>query len=405
MKLKLRGLKLSLSKRDWQPLVLFGLLLLGVGALLWWQLGTLTAGYSANELKAYQSSLSLKYIFDHPLNAPFHLLGTAIWRITGDGLLAMRFTSAIIGLATFGVFYWLVKSWHGHRSALLGSLLFGSSAWFLHTARLGTPDILMFSLLALVAGAVWVKHSKRSLPLLVVFALATALMYVPGMIWFIVLGLVWQWKRVDRLLKQNLVAVGIGAVLIIAALAPLGWAIYQDPNLAKQLVGLPASGWPDPLAALRTFAEVPLAVAWRTPVDPEHWLGQLPILDAFTLAMFGLGMYLFAKHWRLSRAAWLVVILVLSTALISLKGGVSISIIVPFLYIVAAAGAGFMLDYWYRVFPRNVFAQATGTLLITCAVASVMAYNLRHYYAAWPGAPATQTIFTVHSNQSDRIKE
>lgn len=374
-----------------------------IGSVLWWQLGTLTAGYSPEELQSLQSSLSLRYILEHPLHAPFHLIATIFYRLIDNGLLAMRLTAVLFGLGAIGIFYWLVAFWHGQRSALYGTLLFGSSAWFLHTARFGTPDVLLFLLIALVGCAVWIRHSKSSWPLLVGFALATVLLYVPGMIWFITLGVVWQWKRIDRLFKKHLVAVSLGALIVCAALAPLGIAIYQNPELGKQVLGLPAQGWPTPIAVLRTIADVPLSLAWRGPLDPSHWLGRLPVLDAFTLAMTGLGTYLYLRNIRLKRVLFVLLALIIGTLLIGMGGMVSLSLIMPFVYILAAAGTGFMLDYWYRVFPRNVIAQGAGTLLLSVAVLLASWHNLRHYLIAWPHAPQTKTVFTIHREVSGKI--
>lgn len=396
MKLKLRGL--ALTKLRWQSYAFFIILMAVIGGLLWWQLGTLTAGYSAAELKSLEASLSLKHILEYPLNAPFHIVATALYRILDDGLLAMRLTAALFGIGTVGIFYWLVTFWHGQRSALYGTLLFGSSAWFLHTARFGTPDVLLFLLLALIGCAVWMRHSKSSLPLLIGFALATALIYIPGMIWFIIIGVLWQWKRIDRLFKKHLAAVSIGAIVVFAALAPLAWAIYKTPTLGKQILGLPAIGWPDPLPTLRAIVEVPLNLFWRGPLDPAHWLGRLPLLDVFTLAMAGLGAYLYLRNIQLSRVLLMAIVLLLGILLIGLGGGISLSIIIPFVYILAAAGIGLMLDYWYQVFPRNIIARATGTVLLSFAVLVAGWYNLRHYFIAWPNAPETKTVFIMHDD-------
>ncbi|HSX28986.1 MAG TPA: glycosyltransferase family 39 protein [Candidatus Saccharimonadales bacterium] len=395
MQLKLKGL---LVKRDIQPLIIFFLLMLGVAALLWWRLGTLTHGYSPEELRSLQQSLSLKYIFNHPLNAPFYIIASGFYRVIGDSLLAVRLASAVFGLASIGIFYWLVRFWHGSRSALIGTILFGTSAWFLHTARFGSPDVLLFLLLGLVASAVWIRHSKTGWPLLVGFALATALIYVPGMIWFIALGVLWQWKRIDRLFKRNLIAVTIGALVVVAALAPLVWALYQHPELGKQVLGLPAQGWPDPLASLKALVHVPLAFLWRSPENPAHWLARLPILDAFTLAMTGLGIYLYAKYWRLKRSRFVCLAIVSGSILIALGGHVTLSIIMPFMFILAATGTDFMLEYWQRVFPRNIIAQAVGTVILAFAIFIAVWYNLRHYYVAWPDAPPTRAAFNIRSN-------
>jgi hypothetical protein len=379
----------------WQPMALYGVLLLFFGSLLWFRLGTLVGGYSASELAALQASTSLRHIFENPLNAPFTLFSHALFYLGEQSLFLMRVAATGVGLIALSTFYWLVRHWHGERSAIFGTILFGTSAWFLHTARLGTPEVMMFGLLVLVACSIWLKRTNNSFILLVIFGLCASLLYVPGMIWFVLLGIVWQWKAIDRIFKRNLLAVTAGAVAMLAIIAPLGLAIYKNPDLAKTIAGLPAEGWPQPLDVLQRFAEVPLSLFWRAPANPEHWLAQLPILAAFTMGMLFLGGYVYAKHWRLKRVRLLASILLIGTLLISLGGAVTISIILPFIFILVGVGVGFMLDRWYAVFPRNTIAQAVGLGLLSLAIVASSWFCLRRYFIAWPAVPATKQIFVI----------
>ncbi|HSW65750.1 MAG TPA: glycosyltransferase family 39 protein [Bacillota bacterium] len=390
------------TKAQWQPLALYGLLVIAFGWLLWWQLGTLTGGYSGNEAQSIQASSSLKYIFHHPLNAPHTLLVNGLLHINQHNLIITRLTSVIFGLLTLSIFYWLVRYWHGQRSAFFGTLLFGTSAWFLHTARLGTPDVLLFMLLALTACAIWLKQKPGPWPLFISFVLAAGLLYVPGMIWFIGAGILWRWKSIDKIFNKQLWMVSLGALILLATLTPLGWAIFKSPDLAKQIAGLPATGWPDPWASARALLQVPVHIFFRGPFTPEHWLARIPLLDAFATAMFGLGGYLYLKHFGLARTKVLIAVLVLGAVLVALGGGVSLTVIVPFLFIMVAAGVGFMLDRWWTVFPRNIIAQSVGAGLICIAVLASCWYALRHYYVAWPNASTTRAIFVVPP--SDTIK-
>lgn len=396
-----------LAAKYWLPVALYGGVLVLFGWLLWWQLGTLTHGYSGQEMATLLDSLHLKNgIFQHPLNAPFTLLAHALLYFHHGSLFAVRLTATIFGLLTLSMFYWLVRYWHGQRAAVFGSILFGTSAWFLHTSRLGTPDVLLFGVLGLTAFSVWLKHSKGSLPVLLLIFMAAAWLYVPGMIWFIVAGLLWQWRALDRVFKQHLWMVTLAGLVLLATVAPLGLAIYHDPHLAKQLAGLPPLGWPQPLAVLRHIAEVPLQLIWRGPVLPARWLGHVPVLDAFTLAMVFLGAYVYAKHAKLVRTQLLVVILVIGAVLVGLQGDVSLTILVPFMYLLAAAGIGLLLDRWYTVFPRNPIAQGVGLGLVSLAVLAACGLGYRHYFVAWPAAPETTAAFPIPATaSSDTIKK
>ncbi|HSX16479.1 MAG TPA: glycosyltransferase family 39 protein [Patescibacteria group bacterium] len=385
----------KLLVREWQQIVLYAVLLAAAGGALWYKLGTLTGGYSAAELHTAQAATSWQHIFHNPLDAPFLVLLRVLAYINDHSLFLARVVAMGCGLLTVGLFYGLVRYWHGERTALFGTILFATSAWFLHTARIGTPDVLLFGLLALVACYIWLKRTSSGLALLLSFILVAALLYVPGMVWFIVLGIVAQWRTVDRQFKKNLWAVTAGGVLLVAALVPLGLAIYHDPQIAKVYAGLPAHGWPMPLDVLKNLLQVPVQLFLHGPATPEHWLGKVPVLDYFTATMFFLGGYLYVRHAKLGRFWLFAGILIIGTVLVSLGGAVGLSIIVPIIYMIAASGVGFMLDRWLTVFPRNVIAQGVGIGLISAAVLATSIYSLRHYFVAWPSAPPTKAIFTV----------
>jgi hypothetical protein len=389
----------------WLPCALYGGSVLAFGWLLWWRLGALTGKFNGAESLAMTHSQNLHSIWNFPVDAPFLLLGHAFLHFYPNNPLAMRLSATIFGITTLAIFYGLVRFWHGQRAAIFGTFVFGASAWFLHSARFGSPDILLFSLLGLTAAGVWLKHSKRSLAVGVCLLLAAVLLYVPGMVWFIGAGVIWQWKAIDRAFKQHLWMVTLGGFLVLAAIAPLGLAIYHTPQYARLLVGLPPAGWPQPLDTLRAIAEVPLNFIARGPDWPEHWLGHLAILDAFSLAMLFLGVYVYAKHAKLVRTQLLAVILIIGTVLVGLQGPVTITVLVPFVYIMVAAGIGLVVDRWYAVFPRNPIAQAMGVGLVSLAVFTTCWYGYRHYFVAWPNAPETRAAYVIPAPPpSDTIK-
>lgn len=381
----------------WQPAVFYGMLLIFFGMLSWFRLGTLVGGYSANELAALQSANGLRIIFDNPVNAPFTVVAYLIGltNVGDHGIFALRATAALFGLLTLTTFYWLVRHWHGERSAILGTIIFGCSAWFLHTTRLGSPDILLFLLLALAASSVWLKRTNNSLILLVGFGIAAALLYIPGMIWVLIIGAAWHIKTIVRLFKRHLKLMCLGAAALLILITPLMLAIYKSPQIAKVIAGLPAEGWPRVSEVATRLIQIPYNLIVQGSFDAERWLGQLPILDAFSIVMLVFGVYLYARHRHLMRVKMVGAALAVGTILVSLGGAVNLSILMPFIYILIAAGIGFMLERWQKVFPRNVIAQSVSVGLISMAVIAASWYGLRHYYVAWPSAPATKQVFTI----------
>jgi uncharacterized protein YqhQ len=84
----------------------------------------------------------------------------------------------------------------------------------------------------------------------------------------------------------------------------------------------------------------------------------------------------------------------MSALLVALNGPVPLSILIPFAYILIAAGITFMLQQWFTVFPRNPVAKNIGVAIMTLAVVTTTFYHINHYYVAWPNAP--QTIKTYN---------
>jgi len=391
--------------KKWRPYAIYGLLLIAVAWLVGSRLGSLTHGYASDELSTFQASVSLHNIYLNPLNAPLFLLVHVLLYIRPHSLYMVRVAAALLGVLTIAIFYRLVDYWHGRRSALFGTVIFATSAWFLHTARLGTPNVLYFGLLGLIGCSVWFKHSRRSLPVVLLIILSAILLYVPGMIWFIIAGVIWQWKTIDRVFQKHLWMVTLGGFLLLGVLTPLGLAIRRTPSLAKVMIGLPQNGWPNPLSVFHRIVDVPVRFFLSGPFSPERWLGHLPILDALSAAMVFLGVYVYLKHLPLVRAQLLGVILVIGTVIIGLGGQTSITVLVPIVYILAAAGIGLLLDRWYTVFPRNPIAQAIGIGMASLAVLTSVWYGYQHYFVAWPNSPETKPIFDVTAlPPSDTIK-
>lgn len=381
----------------WQPTVFYGMLIVFFGALLWFRLGTLVVGYSPTELANLQNIISLRHIFDNPVDAPFTIVSYLVGLIhSGEqSLLPLRVAATAFGLMTLTTFYWLVRHWHGERSAVLGTTIFGCSAWFLHTARLGTAEILMFLVIALIACTVWLKRTDNRVTLLAVFGLVAALLYIPGMVWLILAGAIWQARTLISLIKNHPRLVMCASIGLAVLIAPLTLAIYKNPETAMSIAGLPTDSWPKITEILSNLAHIPYNLVVSGPLDPERWLARVAILDAFSIVMLVLGAYLYIRHSPLGRVKILATSLLIGVMLTALGGAVTISVLIPLIYLLVAAGIGFMLDRWQMVFPRNVIAQSVGVGLISLAVIAASWYGLRHYFIAWPNSPPTKQVFVI----------
>jgi len=379
---------------NWPMIVLYAAIFTLLGGALFWKLGTLLPGYSQGELHAYHGFAGLKALLDNPINAPYVLAVKGLNYLIHDNLITTRLVSAASGVIVLGSFAVLLRRWHGKWTAVFGTLLFGLSAWFLHIARLGTPEVLLFGIFVLSVCGFWLRKTNSSWALVCCFILSACLLYTPGMIWFIGLGLLWQWKTIDAIFKKHLVLVTIGALLFVVALIPLGWAIFVHHHLAMTLLGLPAN-WLSPLAMAENILKVPFHLFVRNEATPATWLGTAPILDVFSLTMFILGGYTYIKKARLLRTRLFLSLFILTGALMAIGSVITFTVILPFVYLIIAAGVSRLIDLWIDVFPRNPIAKVVGWSAVSLVVVLACSFQVTHYFIGFPHANTTKEVFSV----------
>jgi len=380
--------------RAWRPSVLVLTLALIAYLLYFRHLGTLLPGYSAPELHAYLSSANWHAIAANPLNAPFTIPVWALTAVAHHHLLMTRIVAACYGILAVLAFFFIIRPWYSFRIASLGAILFATSAGFLHAARLGTPQILQMGVLALLAAAIWYKRSHhRSIVSYAVLGVCALLWYVPGMVWFELLGcvLIWPslWGQIRRTAALNLAGC---AALFVAVLTPLILASLHKPQLWLAVAGLPHN-----LDALShtgvNLLHNAAAIGIHGKGNPLSWVGHAPLLDAAERVLLALGAYAYLYRERSLRAFFTATAAVISLVLISFGNGVGFACLVPLLYLFIVHGLDHLLGRWFAVFPRNPIARLTGVTVICILLLFSILYQVRVYFVAWPHNAATRQTF------------
>ncbi|MGZ6005280.1 MAG: hypothetical protein ACXWLH_03960 [Candidatus Saccharimonadales bacterium] len=391
--MKLKRLRLFVAD-NWQPTLFWTLGLIVVAGVLLFRLGTLTPGLSQPEIANHLRSGGLKQIIDNPLNAPYNLLNLGLSKLGRSGALSLRAVSAAYAFVTVLLFYYVVSRWHDKKTAIWGTLLFVTSAWFLHYARLAVPSISATLLLASLAYGHWIRKTKHSAFVGIIgIILAAWLIYIPGLVWFVVIGGIWQSKHIGEHLKDTKLSIPVIIGLGVALLTPLAVAISRQPSLLKPMAGLQSGGLPNPYDYFRHLLNVPFQIFFRGPNNPVVGLGRLPLLDVFTLTMFVLGIYTYIQRKQLDRSKILAGTLVIGSLLVALQGSLSIIVLAPVVYLIVTAGVGYFANQWLKVYPRNPLAKSIGIALVSLLVALSCIYNLRQYFVAWSQAPATKRVY------------
>jgi 4-amino-4-deoxy-L-arabinose transferase-like glycosyltransferase len=369
-------------------------LVLGAGLLLY-RLGSLSGGLSSDELQIANTPIGWHGLYLSPAYLVLKLLRSIVFFLFGhQQLFLVRLPNALLGGLAIVAFSLLVFYWHGRRTALLASLLFATSAWTLHVSRIASYDVLYLVALPTILLFHVLLHRRESQPawLYVAFLLWGLFTLVPGLVWLLLFEVYWQravikegWQYFSRLWQR-----------LFFLLAWLWWL----PLLAREIWASSFMEWlglPNHLDStsqiVKTFLGVPVHLFVRGPEYPQLWLGKAPLFDIFTLACAVIGVYFYLNRLDAQRSRTLMILAVLGLLLVGLGGAVSLSLLVPLVYVAVATGLAYLLHAWLRIFPYNPLARGLGLTLITIAVVLSCLYNLRAYFVAWPHNAVTQATF------------
>lgn len=361
------------------------------------QLGSLVPGYNAAELKAFQAASDWHLLLQDPVNifykAPLWLL-TAILH---HGLLMTRVVAAIFGIGMVLLFFTVAKLRFSYWLALLATFLFATCSGFLHTARLGTPQVLQMGILAFMAALLWyrARTTHRYVAGYLVVALTALLWYVPGMLWLELCAVIILWPSIKLRLTQTPSSHLTGwALIFVAIIAPLIAASILRPHVALEALGLPIH-WPSILQYGHNLLNAILSLGFRSSGEPNFWVGHAPLLNVIEVILVCIGLYERIVIQRNFRSMFAICSVLIGLLLIAFGGPMSYAVVVPLLYLFVIEGVSQLLKQWFAVFPRNPIAKGFGLALVLVMLAFSVTYHIRSYFVAWPHNEATQQSFRI----------
>ncbi|MGB4758931.1 MAG: hypothetical protein WBP26_02645 [Candidatus Saccharimonadales bacterium] len=389
---------------NWKIIALYGAGFAFVCTLYLWNIGSLPGGYSKNEALQAIASSSLSEIWQNPVGSPHKLL-TYWYGFFVNDLLATRLASVTFAILAVILFYILVRQWHSKIVSVWATLLFAAAASMLHIGRWGGEMIVPAAmLLALLVIGLYAKYGTSNYsvwPLLCCTLLIAGSLYVPGMVWIVLLLLILGWRTGAIFLGRYSMLFKAGALaLLLVLLIPLVWYIAKQP--ADGLLAIAGfSQHPATITdGLKAVGFAPIHAFYGGYQDSELWLGKVPLLDAFSLTMLLLGIYYYVFRYRkLKRSPLIICLVIFSFLLTSLSDYWLIPLFIVGIFFLISAGLQEMSNRWLTVFPRNPLAKNTGLVLLSCMVALAMFYNMQHYFVAWPKAPETKQVYIVQRNE------
>lgn len=376
-------------------LLLFGGTAVIYSVLALWRLGTLVPGLAKSE-QAALDPYGWQGLIANPLFAPYELVRSAVfWAIEDAGSLISRLPGVLVGLIAVLAFTRLLQIWCSTRTAIFGSALFVCSAWLLHTVRFASPEVVYLAALPLFLLAHHaLRKGEHCFLLTGVLALWSVALYIPGLVWLVLLQAVWAWRDAPHHWRSlGSIKMKVATLVVPVALVSfLAVTLTRNVRLLPTWLGLPPE-WGSVSQVALGFADVPRHLFIHGPYMPEVWLGKLPILDVAALMLTILGLYFYGRNIKAGRSKAVFAYVLVSMLLVGLGGAVTLSLVVPALYLFAATGLAYLLREWLKTFPRNPFARSIGYLFIVALVSASCVYNLRSYYVAWPNHPVTKEAY------------
>ena len=376
-----------------QLFVQYGAAFIFALGVLSFRLSQLMPGVTNAERNTFDASQNLTIIRNNPVNLPYKLLILTIQKVQPHNVTDLRLASVGIGIIALGVFFVVVRRWFGFWISALTTFLLLTSSWFLHITRQATPDVGQLALIVLLGFGLWLKSGRWPYFALIIGTLLIVMgLYTPGVIWLILIGIIYQRKYIKDTIADSRWLLPLGLLVFGTLLIPLIWQATQTPKILLTVLSIPSS--------LHAFLDIghhllriPVQLFWHGPSDPSIWLPGTPLLDYMTAALALIGLYSYAQHHQLDRSRMTLSFLAAGIALVGITGSSLLGFILPSIYLLVAAGLAFMVRQWITVFPRNPFARGLMVGLILIAVSSISYYQLSHYFLAWARHPETRQTF------------
>lgn len=365
------------------------------------ELSMVPPGLGPSEEKSIIESANVS--FDKlPVNVvdlPYHIVQKFSLDFFGVSPLGVRLPSLTFGGLTAVLIALILRRWFKTNVAIVAALVVLSSSWFIGTLRLGEPAIMVpfWTSLILLAATYIAQETKNWKLWKVVLAFTAALsLYTPFMIYIFLAALLASVSQphLRYLVKRSSkFAITVGSFFFVALLLPLGWGIYKSWEQIWQLLAFPQN-IPGPM-----HFGLELVRAGSNLVNPYNVsFGEVltPLLSLVSLALLIMGGIRLLRDSHSVRAHVLLFWSAILIPVVALNPNNLIVLLVPAM-LVMAIGVHLVINYWYRLFPRNPYARVFGLVPLAILVATVVQFNYQRYVF---GMTYSQQAVTVFNNDS-----
>lgn len=390
----------ELTLYRYRHLIGYTLLVLATVGLLLLFITKIPAGLSQGEEASALASSQIVFDKDfldhtHTVDLPYHLAQWGSLKLFGLGALGVRLPSLVFGALSMLFILLLLRRWLQENVAISWGILVGTSAWFLMLGRTGTPEVMVVfwtSLILLLATLVSQQsRAYQTWKALSIVAIGLSF-YTPLMAYLFAasaLAAMFQphLRYVIRYAEKT--SISLGVFVFIAVLVPLGWNIWRDPMVVRELLAIPQS-LPGPLLFFKD-----LWSAMGTLINPfkvQISTVITPLMGIPMIALATIGLIRTVMDYHSVRSYVLLLWLAVLTPVVGLNPTHLNVVFVP-LMLLGAIGMQSLFRYWYDLFPRNPYARVFGLLPIILLMASVVGFNYQRYFTGMSYSQATVAAY------------
>lgn len=311
--------------------------------------------------------------------------------------LYFRFMQAIAGIATSIFFYLFVRSWFNKQVALISTLFFSTNAYLLILSRVLDPSMIIILLQMIVLYLLTIAFREKNIYLFALSGVLAGLGFYLSP-FFVLSGIlialasfavIMKNKKIFAIYKYEFLAL-LGGILITA-----GYYIYRLPVFVNELVKYFNPG------SISTFylnlGSNVLAIFNNTGFHTVLNVGIEPLVDPFIAVSFFCGIVYAFFHANKRKYLFLMLWLLASLVVISLAATQNMSnlvLLMPSVFIFAAAVLDYVLTNWTRTFPYNRSAKLVMTLVFSLFLFLSVYYNFQKFFYGWQENDSVKAQFT-----------
>lgn len=335
------------------------------------------------------------------IDLPYHLLQKFSFILFGVSTFTIKLPSIILGAFTaLGVFL-LIRTWFKANVAVLATALVTITSQFLFLTQDGTPGI-MFAFLSvwLLFVATFVTRRKyfgMFWKVLTCLAMAASL-YTPMGIYLVLVMLTTAifHPHIRFLIRKfNKVKIGISLAIGIAALLPLGYAIYLQPSIANTLLGIPSSGF-NILDNLTRVITDTVGVASQS---ANHLIR--PIYPLGAVILMAVGLFRILTHSYTARS-YITILWGTVMFIMVILNPAYVTNLFPVYVILVSYGIIDMIRSWYKIFPRNPYARVAGMVPLIVLVLAMVSSGVTRFTSTYHYNPNIMQYYSGDLNTLEK---